>query len=185
MGEADSDEEEDSDLSEESKQAVKPRTAKANMASASREMPPDSSSDEEGPVTEVIPEEEEKKGESEEEQDSSDDDAELERLYGMGKNNNTSVKVVAQAKQGQEAAIPDIDALEEEEDSDEDEESKQPAQSLTDFLDAAPEELTTKKAPKPKPVVERVRNAEELKTLEANRKRLEEMKAKRALGAKR
>lgn len=67
MGEVDSDEEEDSDLSEESKQAVKPRTAKANMASASREMPPDSSSDEEGPVTEVIPEEEEKKGESEEE----------------------------------------------------------------------------------------------------------------------
>lgn len=63
--------EEDSDLSEESKQAVKPRAAnkaknvKANNAAANREMPPsDDSSEEEGPVTEVIPEEEEKKGES-------------------------------------------------------------------------------------------------------------------------
>ena len=99
MREAGSDEEEDSDLSEESKNAVKPRQAKANMAAANREMPPDSSSEEEGPVTEVIPEEEEKKDESDAEgDDSSDDDAELERLYGMGKNNNKDVKVVAQAK---------------------------------------------------------------------------------------
>lgn len=96
MREADSDEEEDSDLSEESKAALKPNKAKANKASAAREMPPSDSSDEEGPVTEIIPEEEEKKGESEpEENDSSDDDDELERLYGMGKNNNKNVKVVA------------------------------------------------------------------------------------------
>ena len=63
-------------------------------------MPPDSSDEDEG--VEMIPEEEEKKGESEEEaeEDSSDDDAELERLYGMGKNNNKNVKVVAQAKGG-------------------------------------------------------------------------------------
>ena len=92
------DEEDDSDLSEESKQAVKPRQAKANMASAAREMPPSDSSEEEGPVTEVIPEaeeEEEKKEEGEAEaEDSSDDDAELERLYGMGKNNNKNVAVV-------------------------------------------------------------------------------------------
>ena len=75
------------------------------MASASREMPPSDSSEEEGPVTEVIPEEEEKKGESEaEEEDDSDDDAELERLYGMGKNNNKNVAVVPQAKQGKEVS---------------------------------------------------------------------------------
>ena len=104
MRERGSDEEQDdSDLSEESKQAVKPRTAKANMASAAREMPPSESSEEEGPVTEVIPEEEEKKGESEaEEEEDSDDDAELERLYGMGRNNNKEVAVVPQAKQGRE-----------------------------------------------------------------------------------
>jgi len=46
-------EDEDSDLSEESKQAVKPRKAKENMASAAREMPPDSSEEEDdGPATE-------------------------------------------------------------------------------------------------------------------------------------
>ena len=39
--------------------------------------------------------EEEKKGESEaEEEEDSDDDAELERLYGMGRNNNKEVAVV-------------------------------------------------------------------------------------------
>ena len=47
MRERGSDEEDDSDLSEESKAAVKPRKAKANMAAANRDMPPDSSSEEE------------------------------------------------------------------------------------------------------------------------------------------
>lgn len=96
MEEADSDEEEDSDLSEESKQAVKPKKAKANMAAANRDMPPNSSDEDDDDATEVIPEEEEKKEEEkvEEQEDDSDDD-ELERLYGMGKNNNKSVKVVA------------------------------------------------------------------------------------------
>ena len=69
MRERDAAAEQDSDdsgeLSEESKQAVKPRAAKAKNAAANREMPPsDSSEEEDGPVTEVIPEEEEKKGES-------------------------------------------------------------------------------------------------------------------------
>ena len=47
----------------------------------------------------MIPEEnkEEEKQEDEDEEDDSDDD-ELERLYGMGKNNNKNVKVVPQAK---------------------------------------------------------------------------------------
>ena len=69
MRERDAAAEQDSDdsgeLSEESKQAVKPRAVKAKNAAANREMPPsDSSEEEDGPVTEVIPEEEEKKGES-------------------------------------------------------------------------------------------------------------------------
>ena len=71
MREGDAAAEEDSDsgeLSEESKQAVKPRAAKAKTAkaaAANREMPPSDDSSDDGPVTEVIPEEEEeKKGES-------------------------------------------------------------------------------------------------------------------------
>ena len=59
MREGDSDEEQDSDLSEESKQAVKARSSKAKNAAAAREMPPDSSDEDEG--VEMIPEEEEKK----------------------------------------------------------------------------------------------------------------------------
>ena len=130
MRERGSDEEDDSDLSEESKAAVKPRKAKANMAAANREdistqdkldhktesilnrdMPPDSSSEEEDEQPRAAaPDEEEKKAESEEE-DSDDDDAELERLYGMGKNTNASVKVVPQAKQGKEAVAADVDDI--------------------------------------------------------------------------
>ncbi len=95
MKEAGSDEE-DSDLSEESKNAVKPRKAKQNMAASNREMPPSSSSDEEegteAIVEQVNEDEEEKK---EEEESSEDDDEELERLYGLGKNNNKDVKVCA------------------------------------------------------------------------------------------
>ncbi len=96
MKEAGSDEE-DSDLSEESKNAVKPRKAKQNMAAANRDMPPSSSSDEEegteAIVEQVNEDEEEKKGE--EDDSSEDDDDELERLYGLGKNNNKDVKVCA------------------------------------------------------------------------------------------
>ena len=106
------------------------------MASANREMPPSSSDEEDdGPATEPIVEaveEEEKKEPEDEEEDSDDDDAELERLYGMGRNKNNEVKVVAQAKQGREA-VPDIDDpdLGNDSDEDDDEESKQPAgQSL-------------------------------------------------------
>lgn len=98
MREVDSDEEEDSDLSEESKAAIKPRVAKANMAANNREMPPDSSSEEEDEQPRAAakqdPEEEEKKGEDQEEAEDSDDDSELERLYGMGRNNNKEVVVV-------------------------------------------------------------------------------------------
>ena len=99
MKEQGSDAEQDSDLSEESKNAVKPRKAKANMAAANREMPPSSSSDEDEGVEaieeKVNEDEEEKKGGDEDEEESSDDDEELERLYGMGKNNNKNVKVCA------------------------------------------------------------------------------------------
>ena len=97
MREANSDSEEDSSDDEETKKPIKASKAKANMAAANRDMPP-SSSDEEDEGVEVIKEEvkeeeEEKKGSDEE--DSSDDDAELERLYGMGRNNNAEVAVVA------------------------------------------------------------------------------------------
>ena len=105
------------------------------MASANREMPPSSSDEEDdGPATEPIVEaveEEEKKEPEDEEEEEDSDDAELERLYGMGRNKNNEVKVVAQAKQGREA-VPDIDDpdLGNDSDDDEEEESKQPAQSL-------------------------------------------------------
>ena len=113
---------------------MRPKAAQAAMASANRDMPPSSSEEEDGPVTEPIVEaveEEEKKEPEEDEEDSSDDDAELERLYGMGRNKNNEVKVVAQAKQGREA-VPDIDDpnLNDSDDDDDEEESKQPAQSL-------------------------------------------------------
>lgn len=132
MDEVDSDEEVDSDLSEESQAALKASNAKAKKAAANKEMPP-ISSDEEGEA-----EEEKKaapKGEDEEDE-SSDDDAELERLYGMGKNNNKNVKVGAEP--------------EEEEEEESDEEGRQPEKvDLNDFLNAAPEE--EKKQSKPKP----------------------------------
>lgn len=105
------------------------------MASANREMPPSSSDEEDdGPATEPIVEaveEEEKKEPEDDEEEEDSDDAELERLYGMGRNKNNEVKVVAQAKQGREA-VPDIDDpdLGNDSDDDEEEESKQPAQSL-------------------------------------------------------
>ena len=89
---------EDSDLSEESKAAVKPKKAKAKSAAANREMPPSSSEEEE----------EEKKAAGAQGEESSDDDAELERLYGMGRNNNKSVKI---KKDGE----PDSDEDEDEE----------------------------------------------------------------------
>lgn len=56
---------------------------------------------------------------------------------------------------------------------------------MTDFLDAGPEELEKAKKKPPKEVVPVVRNAEENKAFDANRKRLEEMKAKRAADAMR
>jgi len=49
----------------------------------------------------------------------------------MGKNNNKEVKVVAQAKQGKEAAAVDVDNISAEDDEEEDE---GPEQSLDDFL---------------------------------------------------
>jgi len=105
MREADPDDE-DSDLSEESKQNVKARKVKAKMAAANRDMPPSSSDEEDAvePIKEEVVEEEKKEpaakanaaADEEEEEDSSDDDAELERLY--GRNDNKNVKVVPQAK---------------------------------------------------------------------------------------
>ena len=145
MRERGSDEEgEDSDLSEESKNAVKPRQAKNAMASAAREMPPDSSDEEEEEkAVEMIPEE--NKGEDEEAneegEDDSDDDEELERLYGMGRNNNKNVKVVPQAKQGNAPVDPTtLDEVDASDDDDEEEEGGAQAQSLNDFLNADPEE---------------------------------------------
>ena len=118
---------EDSDLSEESKKAIKPRKAKQNMAAANREMPPNSSDEEdEDDGVEVIVEqnnEEEKKEEEDGEEDSEDDDEELERLYGMGQNNNKNVKVCIQSKQGVEAADPNKvleDASDDEEEDEDD-----------------------------------------------------------------
>ena len=114
---------------------MRPAAAKANMASANREMPPSSSDEEDdGPATEPIVEavEEEEKKEPEDDEEEDSDDAELERLYGMGRNKNNEVKVVAQAKQGREA-VPDIDDPDlgnDSDDDDDEEESKQPAQSL-------------------------------------------------------
>ena len=105
MREADPDDE-DSDLSEESKQNVKARKVKAKMAAANRDMPPSSSDEEDAvePIKEEVDEEEKKEpaakanaaADEEEEEDSSDDDDELERLY--GRNDNKNVKVVPQAK---------------------------------------------------------------------------------------
>ena len=121
MREAPSDEE-DSDLSEESKQNVKARKVKAKMAASNRDMPPSSSDEEDAvePIREEVDEEEKKEpaakagADEEEEEDSSDDDAELERLY--GRNNNKNVKVVPQAKQGAVA----VDGADLDSDDDED-----------------------------------------------------------------
>ena len=100
MKEASSDDEEDSDLSEESKAAlrkpkappVKASQAKANKAAANREMPP-SSSDEEEEDEKRLDEVGEKPAGEDAEDDSDEDDEELERMYGMGRNNNKNVKV--------------------------------------------------------------------------------------------
>ena len=131
MREANSDSEEDSSDDEETKKPIKASKAKANMAAANRDMPPSSSDEDEG--VEVIKEEvneEEKK--EEENDDSSDDDAELERLYGMGRNNNASVAVAPQAKQGYEPKEEAEDGSDESDDDEEDDDA--PKQSLDDFL---------------------------------------------------